>query len=310
MEEAAEEVKFLNAWAGGSTPTLIQGQVYPASNFRDRVKPDQRQAQLSGSTVIAIDSRGQRFATSADALGRSQITEVTPGAYSVTVHRPSFRSDRPQYAVTVPAGGCAEINARLGFDGQVSGRLAEPDGRAVQPIKVQLIPAEGEFITSVNEAMSREDGAYKFVGVPPGRYRVTVNERQEPNASIPYIKASSREFALGEAGTVTNLDLELSSRMHSRTITAEVSWADGSPATLAHAWCAARGYATWRHLITDSSGRIQFDALDGLTYEVRAAATSNYFITSRRRFSAKPLQVPPGQSATVRLILSIPPAKQ
>lgn len=61
-------------------------------------------------------------------------------------------------------------------------------------------------------------------------------------------------------------------------------WSDGRPAPFIHIWCSARGYLPIVHEITDKSGRIDFDVLDGLTYEVGGAASSDYEPVERRRY--------------------------
>src|SRR5262249_43631823 len=112
---------------------------------------------------------------------------------------------------------------------------------------------------------------------------------------------------VGEAGSVENVDFAVSTKLKPRTITAQIVWPDGTPARFVHTWCSPTGHVPWQHMLTNGKGQIIFPAMDGLTYEIGAAAASDYEVPSRRRFSALPVRVPPGESSKVRLVLSIPP---
>jgi hypothetical protein len=205
----------------------------------------------------------------------------------------------------------------MGFDGSVSGRLREPNGSPPIPIKVQLIPVlGGDIYPSPIETLSAADGTYAFSRVPLGRYVLAVNASDEPAKTRPYKRVfypgvADRERAklirIGEAESVSNANFTLSARLNSRTITAGMFWADGTPARYVHTWCAPTGYVPWQHLLTDGQGRITFPAMDGLAYEIGAAAASDYEIVAKRRISAHPVRVPPGPSSSVRLVLSVSP---
>src|SRR5205085_8926074 len=112
---------------------------------------------------------------------------------------------------------------------------------------------------------------------------------------------------VGQAEHVSNMNLKLSAKLNPRTITVHIVWADGTPAGDVHAWSAPVGYVPWQRLETDAKGRITFPAMDGLAYNIGAAAESDYEVPSRQGYSAKPVSVPPGPSASVRIVLALPP---
>jgi hypothetical protein len=248
---------------------------------------------------------------------RFVIEAVRPGKYTITVNQRSFRSQQAEYLVNVTPGRCAAVYASMSLDGKVTGRLRVSNGDSPPPIKLQLIPVlQSDRVLTPVDTLSRDDGSYEFYGVPPGRYLLGINALDEPTAETPFKRiyypgVTQRKDAvalqLGEAQTISKADFTLPPKLHPRTIKAQVTWPDGSPARSVHTWCSPSGYLPWQHVLTDANGQITFNAMDGLPYEVGAAAASNYDIVSRRRFTAKPVRVAPGTSTSISLILSIPP---
>jgi hypothetical protein len=295
----------------------IQGQVYADTGQGNYHIYERIQKRLAGSSVILSSMGGHQYSAVADANGRFHIEPVRAGGYKVRVQQTNFRSGFAEYDVIVPDGGCGVINVAMGFDGSVSGRLRESHGNPPIPVKLELIPVlGGDIYPSPLETISGADGTYAFHRVPLGRYVLAVNASNEPTKKIPYKRvfypgvedrARAKLIHVGEAESVLHANFDLSARLNPRTITANMFWAEGTPARYVHTWCAPAGYLPWQHLLTDGEGHITFPAMDGLSYEIGAAAASNYEIEAKRRISAHPVLVPPGPSTSVRLVLSIPP---
>jgi hypothetical protein len=319
INQAADDLRFLEGWIRNRTITSIQGQIlldYGQGNVGSR---DRLSKNLRGSLVTAVNTDGQRYSSGADGDGRFLIAPVRAGTYKLTVTQTRFLSGDPEYTVNVPEGGCADLYVWMSRDGKVMGRLREPTGRPPVAIRVQLIPIlQGDVYPSPYETLSGVDGKYEFSRIPPGRYLVAVKASDEPTPKVPYKRVyypgvpqrdRATPIQVAEARSVLNVNFTVTAKLNPRTIKAHISWSDGSPARSVHTWCAAAGYVPWQHLLTDNNGGITFNALDGLTYVVGAAAASNYEIVTRRRLSAKPLTVPPGRSTSVKLVIPLPPAK-
>lgn len=317
VERAADDLKFLEAFVVHRTVMSIQGQVYADTGQGNDHLYDRIQKRLTGSSVSVSSADGHQYSAIADAAGRFQIKPVQTGRYKVRIQQAKFRSALAEYDLSVPEGGCGVISIPMGFDGSVSGRLREPSGSSPIPVKVQLIPVlSGDVYPLPLETISAADGTYVFHRVPLGWYVLAVNASDEPTKKTPYKRvfysgvedrSGAKLIHVEEAERVLNANFTLSARLNPRTITAEMIWADGTPARYVHTWCAPTGYSPSQHLLTDGEGRITFPAMDGLAYEIGAAAASNYEITTKQRVSAYPVRVSPGPSISVRLVLSIPP---
>jgi hypothetical protein len=316
IHEASEEIRFLEAFAAKRTAPSIRGEVYPEPGQGNDRLYTRMQKLLSGTTVSISGPDGARHVAAADARGRFFVEPVRAGEYRVSVSQAAFRSSEPEYKVSVSEGGCGVVHVAMGFDGIVSGRVREAGGKPPTATPIELIPVLGGNLYPLPiETTSRSDGTYSFVRVPPGRYFLAVNASREPSKERPYKRVfhpgvESRDRAaaisLGEAERVAGANLMLT-KLGARTISARMVWADGTPAEYVHTWCAPTGDVPRQHLITDALGQITFPAMDGLSYDIGAAAASNYAIPQRRRFSAPAIRVPPGPSTSVRLVVSIPP---
>lgn len=317
LHEAADDIRFMDAFVAHRTITSIHGLLFVETGQSNFYHYAQIQKRLAGSTVSVSSSEGQQYSGISDAKGEFRIEPVRAGSYKVRVQQAKFRSELAEYDLSVPAGGCGEAYVSMGFDGSVAGRLREAQGRSPGPVKVQLIPVlKADIYPLPLETTSANDGTYVFRRVPPGRYVLAVNASQEPTIRNPYRRAfypgvedqtRASLIHVGESKSLHGIDLKLSAKLNSRSITAEAQWSDGTPARNVHIWCAPTGYTAWQHLLTDGQGRITFEAMDGLSYEIGAEAASNYEIPAKQRISARPIHVPPGQSTSVRLVLSIPP---
>lgn len=316
-QEAAADLRFLEEFYAHRTPTTLIGELYadpdsPNYHLRDRI-----QRALRGSSVTAVGPDGKVHRAIAGDHGEFKFDQLAPGNYRVSVYQSRLRARRNSFEVPVPPGGCGLIYAGMAFDGRVSGRIREPHGVPATPVKVQLqqiVP--GDLATPVFDTLTGAGGVFEFTRLAPGRYLLGVNIEREPAISNPYRPvfypgAPTREGAVhiqvGEAASVTGLNLPISVRMAPRTISVELIWPDGSPARYVHAWCAVLGYSAQVHELANSDGRIRFQALDGLTYEVGAAAAGDYEVSSRRLWRAKPVLVAPGPSTSIRLILAAKP---
>lgn len=319
VADAGDDLDFLKAWLRKETVAAIQGEVYPDTNTLDAPDYNRRSRQLRGSDITAIDGNGQAWTVASDLNGHFRIPLKRGGRFVVSISTPRYRSAEPEYRVDVPERGCAEIAFWMGLDGQVRGLVREDGGGMTQPVKLELISvAEDDRSPTPLETTSQRNGEFAFTRVPPGRYVLGLNHSREPTAKMPYRRVYfpaseapelARPIVLREAQTVSGIQLDIGIKMKPRAITARVSWPDGSPARFVHAWCAPTGYVPRAHDLTNEDGQITFPAMDGLSYDVGSAAASNYEIPARRRFAAKRVRVPPGDSVAIKLVLDHRPTK-
>ena len=139
----------------------------------------------------------------------------------------------------------------------------------------------------------------------------------EPRVRTPYARTffpgvskqdGAHVLTVGETSILMNHNFVVPAKLNARKVTVMTVRADGTPARFVHVWCSALGYTPWAHVLTDRSGQVIFDVLDGLAYQIGGAAASNYEIPALRRYSAEPVRVGPGNNMRVRLVLSIAPS--
>lgn len=319
FEEANEDIKFLDRYSKGETESSIEGEVYPNVQPGSGREYDRLLKKLAGSIITARSVEGYSYGSTADGAGHFLIPTVKPASYKVRVERSFFLPARPTYQANVAPGACASLFVRMDLNGRVSGTILEPSGHSAASVKLHLIPiltpdADGDPI----EAVSSPSGAYHFSHIPPGHYLLAVNDSAEPTPENPFkrvyypgvaSRAKAALIEMGEAQVLSNVNLRVSEKMSPRTIRVQIVWSDGSPARFVHTWCAPVGDSPWQHLLTDGNGQIIFKAMDGLSYEIGAAAASDYEIESRRRFSAKKIVVPAGTTTSAKLVISIAPKR-
>jgi hypothetical protein len=154
-----EEATIELARGGRVTGTVTAGSPgRPVSPFRVEVRRGGRgwRLALRGVTVL-------------DASGRFEIGDLPAGPLSVSAsaagHLPS-----PEVEVTVPEGGAAEVELRLGTGGRVAGRVV--DRTSGRPLAGARATLEGDGASAPSlldagaSAITGPDGTFLVTGVP------------------------------------------------------------------------------------------------------------------------------------------------
>jgi len=111
--------------------------------------------------------------------GAFLFTGLAPGEYQVDAESPPGYYTRayPGTVTIRDVRGCAVIVVQGHFDGRISGRLVRPDRTPVPGVTVQARRDDWRGQSSLLEqsALTRDDGSYEIVELPPGRYRLAIN---------------------------------------------------------------------------------------------------------------------------------------
>jgi len=184
----------------------------------------------------------------------------------------------------VVARGCAEVDFNTHFDGRVSGRVLDAEGRPAAELKIDLIRADGPAI-SLNGLWIHTDkeGRYELKGVPPGRYVLGFGLGSEPDARAPFPRtyypgvasaAQATTIEVGPGQRLTLFDLRMPPRRADRSFEVTVVWPDGRPVGDAmlrledddYPWSAN---AT-RYEKAGGAGRFRVTGFEGLSYWIHA----------------------------------------
>ena len=222
----------------------------------DETKP------VDGATVFLRSPGKERRATSVE--GRYEFTGLTPGTYSVSVMMPAdfppARSARsaehlgsqagfPQFGLEpeltqtisiTDARACGYARFETEFDGEIAGTVVGNDGAPVKGLRVHVFPATIDPQRQEFSGASVETdplGVYRISKLPPGRYTVAINPRDEASDSMPfpatfYRERGSDEPSVIELGDGTHVELDafrLPPPTAKRQIGGTVTWSDGRP---------------------------------------------------------------------------------
>jgi protocatechuate 3,4-dioxygenase beta subunit len=169
----------------------ISGQVSNAATGEPvrRALVSLRRIDMSpGTTTIQVS-----HAVATDAAGQFAMTGIAPGKYRLTAERNGFivtqyGSRGPGKAgtlLTLEAGQkSSDLALRLTPHGVITGRVLDEEGDPVPNANVQVsrqIYAQGrKQLSRANGAASNDLGEYRVFGLPPGRYFVSADARQNP----------------------------------------------------------------------------------------------------------------------------------
>ncbi len=111
--------------------------------------------------------------------GTFLFTGLAPGDYQVEADGPAgyYTSGWPRVVKIADVRGCAVIVVQGFFDGRISGRLVRPDRTPVPAVTVQARRSDwpGRSSGLEKSVLTRDDGSFEIVELPPGRYRLAIN---------------------------------------------------------------------------------------------------------------------------------------
>lgn len=281
--QAAEDFAFLR---GLKTADPSAGRVYGRVVRRDRDFESGglvEGARVEGARVEAEGPGGARSATT-DREGFYELGGLAPGEYVVRVELPETLDAVAERKARVVARGCAEVDFQTQYDGRISGRVNDGEGRPVSELKIDLIRAGGPEVTHRGmSAHTDREGRYELKGVPPGRYLLGFGLGGAPDARAPFPRtyypgapraAQATALDLGPGQRLDLFDLRLPARYAERSVEVLVVWPDGRPVEEAHLRLENDEYP-WDSSAamqekSEGAGRYRVRGFEGVTYWLHA----------------------------------------
>jgi hypothetical protein len=219
--DSDEDVRFARAGAKRTT-AVVDGKVI----VREQLGQDLPRAGV----VLRVAGTRQTATTRTDG---SFHVEVPPGSYTLEVVTPGLKpwwSSGPVHLDVPHPAACAHPEIDLFWDGRIAGRVTDAAGKPIAGVPV----AAESTATHRNHgqiASTDADGRYALDLVPPGRYRVgvSITSLGGPSAQSPYPATYSRELVLGEATSLSKIDLSLPALLAERTLQVVVTDARRKP---------------------------------------------------------------------------------
>ena len=296
--------------AGSSTQSQnfasVSGTVVSASTGQPL-----RKARVELSS-IGDRSQNPPLGTTTDAGGQFEIDGITPGRYDLSASRRGYVSkryqqenaDSPGAELTLSAGQTLKgITFRLEQTAVIDGHVYDEDGDPLQGAAVQILRRTymngKRTMTTVNEVMTDDRGAYRMFGIEPGHYYVMASwgmgrmfvgpgDQGEPTyAPVFYPNADSAERAapidLKPGDELPGMDFQLAP---SNTRTYEVGGKAMNPSgakngqnlfvTLIDKNSETQFMAgTTRRIMANSDGTFRFTNVPAGDYIINAVATAD-----------------------------------
>ena len=175
--QAADDLRYARqlgttSQSGGQVSgTLKHVERGPTGQFQvDEPMPD---------VPVWITRQGWADETRTARDGAFLFTGLAPGDYQIEAQTPPGYYTRayPSTVTIRDVRGCAVIVVQGHFDGRISGRLVRPDRAPLPGVTVQARRDDWPGQSSLLEqsALTRDDGSYAIVELPPGRYRLAIN---------------------------------------------------------------------------------------------------------------------------------------
>ena len=216
-----------------------------------------RKARVELSS-IGDRSQNPPLGTTTDAGGQFEIDGITPGRYDLSASRRGYVSkryqqenaDSPGAELTLSAGQTLKgITFRLEQTAVIDGHVYDEDGDPLQGAAIQILRRTymngKRTMTTVNEVMTDDRGAYRMFGIEPGHYYVMASwgmgrmfagpgDQGEPTyAPVFYPNADSAERAapidLKPGDELPGMDFQLTpSNTHTYEVSGKAASASGA----------------------------------------------------------------------------------
>lgn len=275
--QAGEDLLYLRELENAKAGVAISGK---AVKYRRNEHGGMDSIPLSDVT-ITIDGPTKKEVKT-DLKGEYRQAGLVAGNYVVSAKAPDGLSRRgePEEKVEIPDRGCSVVSFWFENDGQIRGRVLNPQGLPVNKAELFLSEVGKEKYQGYSEsAYSTEDGEYAFRLVPPGRYVISIRfdgmtsqNRPFPDMYYPGVsdKAQAKIITVEEGQHLEKYDLEMPPLPLEFEIEGVVQYADGRPAPNARVTYES-GAGVVYSVPVDSRGRFSFKAYEGLKLYIGAS---------------------------------------
>ncbi|HKO98911.1 MAG TPA: carboxypeptidase regulatory-like domain-containing protein [Pyrinomonadaceae bacterium] len=273
---AADDLKYMRGLANGKLSGSIFGQVESAQ--RNAYGGSEGQP-VAAATITINGVTTKEIKT--DAKGEYRISGLAPGDYIVRVDPPRGLTARElEEKVKVSPGGCAVVSFWLENDGQLNGRVLNPQGLPVNKAQITLMEFDKEWYKGyVDYSYSDEEGRYRFKRIPPGKYVLSIRFDGMTNQNRPFPviyypfgdRTQAKIFSIERGQTIADFNLEMPPLPLEFEVSGDVVWSDGKPAVGAVANYIVEKEAVSYLANKNGESHFSFKAYEGLKLSLSAS---------------------------------------
>jgi hypothetical protein len=300
ISHASEDLKFLSSLTGKTCGTKLYGAVgnFGLDYIRDSEGLRSVLRVYNGVpeiTITAKDNRGLILTAVTNREGAYEFTGILPDVeYTVRVELPGYfqKTRFSERKILIGASGCRRVDFPAIYDGSISGRVTDSDGKPVAKADIAIVRADekvSSLKTQVRSATTNNEGRFILEGVPPGNYVLGVNITVAPDKDSPYrptwypdapMRQAAEIIEVGPGQKLSGRDFLISRRLAERTIEGTVIWPDGRPAAKAYVKLSPsaqprQGTGGLRTIRTDNKGHFRITGYEGISYYVVVSDTLN-----------------------------------
>lgn len=289
MSAAAEDLEYFRGLAKAKAGGTLYGNLM--RYIRDPAEGSVEEGPKMSGVKIVVTGEGRTMETMTNANGEYRLTGLPSGDYDAYPELPAnlgFYSNRDKNksrdfgrfegreSVRLVDRGCGDLNFTVEFNGSVSGKVVDAEGKPVKEIAVNLMSGDNSdknWFTSTDR-----DGRYEFRMVQPGRYLLGFNLKWVPNNDNPYPKtyypgvktrSETTLLTVGEGEQLKGYDLTLPPKLTERDVIVAVVWPDGRPAVNVEVvYEISEGTSLGERRKTDKQGKVLLSLFEGYRYIV------------------------------------------
>ena len=293
VSAAAEDLEYFRGLAKAKAGGTLYGNLMRF--IRDPAEGSVEEGPKMSGVKIVVTGEGRTIETMTNANGEYRLTGLPPGDYDAYPELPStlgFTSNRDKNKsrdfgrfegrepVPLVDRGCGELSFTVEFNGSVSGKVVDAEGKPVKEVEVNLMSgdnSEKNWFTSTDR-----EGRYEFRMVQPGRYLLGFNLKWSPDKDDPYPKtyypgvktrSETTLLTIGEGVQLKGYDLTLPPKLTEREVMVTVVWPDGRTVVNVEVFYEiSEGLSLGERVKTDKQGRAVLRLFEDYRYLIYGRA--------------------------------------
>jgi hypothetical protein len=276
VSAAAADLEYMRGLNDAKSGGTVYGEV---TIYQRNEKGEDVRRPVSGAKII-IDGPDKRETTT-DTRGDYRLDGLPAGDYTAKISLPKTMTGRQtEQKISLANGGCAVVSFWLENDGQLNGRIFNPQGLPVNKAEIRLIESDKEpYRGHSDTAYSDEEGRYAFKEIPPGRYVLSIRfdgmtsqNRPFPATYYPGVRdqTQAKVVTIGEGQRISDYDLLMPPLPLEHEVTGIVVWSNGKPVPAARVEYIVTGDSVGYGTEVEK-GNFSFVAYEGLRLTIRAS---------------------------------------